>query len=128
MNTNKPFIAAAIGLISIGTAIGQDRKTTEPDNTRVNKQDRGSTAVTADQQSGKKADRELASKIRKAITDDKTLSTYAKNVKVVVENGVVTLRGPVRSDDERAAIDAKAKSVAGSATVNNDLSIAPEKK
>ncbi len=58
---------------------------------------------------------------------DKSLSTYAHNVKIIATNGVVTLRGPVRSEDEKAAIEAKAKAVAGMAGVRNRLTVAPKR-
>jgi osmotically-inducible protein OsmY len=49
--------------------------------------------------------------VRKAIVSDKALSTYAHNVKVVAQNGTVTLRGPVRSDEEKAKVAQLAQSV-----------------
>jgi hyperosmotically inducible protein len=97
---------------------------TPPDNTKANKDDPGPTA---DQQSETKADRELAQKIRSSIVSDKSLSTYAHNVKVIVQNGTVTLRGPVESADERTTVASKAKSAAGAAEVHNELTIAPPK-
>jgi osmotically-inducible protein OsmY len=113
------------GLLSLvaGTAVAQ----TPPDNTKVNKRDRAEGAVTADQQKENAPDRELAAKIRKAIVDDKALSTYAHNVKVVVRGGKVTLKGPVRSETEKTAIAAKATEMAGDGNVTNSLTIAPEK-
>jgi len=96
----------------------------KPDNTRANK-DGGQTA---DQQAMNKSDRQLTQQIRKSVMDDKTLSTYAHNVKIIAQDGTVTLRGPVRSEDEKAAIEAKAKAVAGVSAVNNELTIAPKKQ
>jgi hyperosmotically inducible periplasmic protein len=87
----------------------------KPDNTKVNKQDRNAGQPTADQQKMNKADRELSAQIRKSIIADKSLSTYAHNIKVISQDGVVTLKGPVHSDDEKKAIVAKAVEVAGSA-------------
>jgi hyperosmotically inducible protein len=57
--------------------------------------------------------------------DDKTLSTYAHNVKVITQGGQVTLNGPVRSDEEKKSVEAKAVEVAGNGHVTNQLSIAP---
>lgn len=68
---------------------------------------------TADEQKENKADRELTPQIRKSLVDDKTLSMYAHNVKIIAINGVVKLRGSVRSEEERTAVEAKAKAVAG---------------
>ena len=67
---------------------------TPADNTKVNKGDRAKGAVTADQQKENAADREITQKIRRALMDDKSLSTYAHNVKVVAQEGQVTLKGP----------------------------------
>lgn len=96
---------------------------TEPDNTKVNRQDRQKDSPTADQQKETSTDRDLAKRIRRAIVTDKALSTYAHNVKVIVQNGTVTLKGPVRSDEERQAIEAKALEVAGTGNVKNELSV-----
>jgi hyperosmotically inducible protein len=87
----------------------------KPDNTKVNKQDRNAGQPTADQQKMNKADRDLSAQIRKSIMADKSLSTYAHNVKVISQDGVVTLKGPVHSEDEKKAIVAKAVEVAGNA-------------
>jgi osmotically-inducible protein OsmY len=107
-------------------AHAQSNSQVEPDNTKVNKRDRNAGAVTADQQKETAADRDMAAKIRKALTSDKTLSTYAHNVKVVSQNGTVTLKGPVRSDAEVQAIVSKATEVAGnSAKIDNQLSVKP---
>jgi osmotically-inducible protein OsmY len=98
------------------------------DNTRVNKRDRGGEQVTADQQKQNSSDVELTRKIRSSITKDKSLSTYAHNVKVITQDGIVTLKGPVRSEEERKAIESKAAEVAGASNVKNELDIAPEKQ
>jgi hyperosmotically inducible periplasmic protein len=100
---------------------------TPPDNTKVNKRDRADGALTADQAKQNTPDVELAKKIRAALTDDDTLSTYAQNVKVIVRDGKVTLKGPVRSAAEKTAVAAKAIEIAGKGHVTNSLSIAPDK-
>ena len=99
---------------------------TQPDNTKVNKGDSAPTAVTAGQQKETKADRELAQKIRQSVVKDKALSTYAHNVKIIVQNGVVTLKGPVRTESEKTSIEAKAAEVAGAGNVRNEITIAPK--
>ena len=98
-----------------------------PDNTKVNKRDRAEGALTADQQKENAPDRELAKKIRAALTDDDTLSTYAQNIKIIVRDGKVTLKGPVRTAAEKTAVAAKAIEIAGKDHVVNSLSIAPDK-
>ena len=106
-----------------GTTSPQDQQPAA-DNTK-NNQDR--TAPTADGQKMSPADRELTKKIRASINGDKSLSTYAHNIKIISQDGKVTLRGPVRSDDEKAAIEAKATAIAGPNSVTNMLDVAPPK-
>lgn len=100
---------------------------TKPDNTAANKADRSVTATIAEQQSNKKNDLETTRKIRQAIVGDKSLSTYAHNVKIVTMQGKVTLRGPVRTESEKESVQAKAAEVVGPTNVVNDVSIAPAK-
>ena len=98
--------------------------TTQPDNTKVNKRDRKPGAVTADQQKMNSADRDLSKKIRQAVIADKSLSTYAHNVKIVSQDGIVTLKGPVHSDAEKSTIEAKAAEIAGGADkVKSEISV-----
>ena len=85
-----------------------------PDNTTVNKRDRDPGQATADQQKENRSDRDLTKQIRQSIMADKSLSTYAHNVKIISQNGTVTLKGPVKSDDEKTAVIAKAVAAAGS--------------
>ena len=101
---------------------------TPPDNTKANSADRAKNSVTADQQKNTVADRELTQHIRQALTADKSLSTYAHNVKVIAQGGQVTLKGPVRSDAEKQSVEAKAVEVAGIGHVKNEMSIAPARK
>jgi len=92
----------------------------------VNKRDRNPGEATADQQKTNAADRTLTAKIRKAVIADKSLSTYAHNVKIISQNGTVTLKGPVRSDDEMRSIVAKATEASGSPDkVVNQMSVKP---
>jgi hyperosmotically inducible protein len=103
---------------------GKQDPQTPPDNTKQNKDQ---TNPTADQQKMNPSDRALTQKIRKAIHEDTTLSTYAHNIKIISQDGKVTLRGPVRSEDEKANIEAKAVAVAGQGNVTDQLEIAPPK-
>ena len=70
-----------------------------------------------------KADRELTQKIRKAIVSDKSLSVKAHNVQIDAQDGAVTLMGPVKSDDEKKAIEGKATEIAGAGKVTNQLTV-----
>lgn len=97
-----------------------------PDNTKVNKRDNNKAEPTADQQKENQTDRDIASKIRQSIVKDKSLSSYAHNVKIIAENGAVTLKGPVRSDEEKAAVEAKAAEIAGADKVTSQLEVKPK--
>ena len=97
---------------------------TKPDNTKVNQRDRSTSELTADQQKANATDRDLTKKIRRSVMADKSLSTYAHNIKIISQNGVVTLKGPVKSDDEKRAVVAKAVAVAGTADkVTDQISV-----
>ena len=99
---------------------------TAADNTKVNERDRAKGAVTADQQKETDTDRNLVQKIRQSLVKDKSLSTYAHNVKVVSQGGQVTLKGPVRSEEEKRSVEAKATEIAGVGRVTNEISIAAD--
>jgi hyperosmotically inducible periplasmic protein len=94
----------------------------DADNTGRNVRDRGDT-VTPTDQGENDADRQVTANIRKAIVDDDSLSTNAKNVKIMTRDGQVTLRGPVKTPEEKAAIAAKAERIAGVKRVDNQLEI-----
>jgi hyperosmotically inducible periplasmic protein len=111
-------------LMAAAVPANQDPQQTPPDNTKQNKDQ---TNPTADQQKMNPADRAITQKIRKAIHDDSTLSTYAHNIKIIAQDGKVTLRGPVRSQEEKSNIEAKAVAVAGEGNVADQLEIAPPK-
>jgi hyperosmotically inducible protein len=96
---------------------------TAPDNTGRNVRDRGGDTVTPGDQSNTKAERHLTQQIRKALMADKSLSTNAKNVKIITAPGVVTLRGPVNTPQEQATIEATAQSIAGAHNVESQLEI-----
>jgi osmotically-inducible protein OsmY len=98
-----------------------------PDNSKTNKRDRDKSSPTADRQKMNATDRDLAKRVRAALVDDKSLSTYAHNVKIMAQDGKVTLKGPVRSEEEKSAIEAKATEIAGAGNVINQLEVAPAK-
>jgi hyperosmotically inducible protein len=102
----------------------QSSAAVEPDNSGRNVRDRNEAAKTPADQSENEADRTITQNIRKALTDDDSLSTNAKNVKIITNDGTVTLRGPVKSEKEKADIEAKAKQVAGVKSVDNQLEVA----
>jgi osmotically-inducible protein OsmY len=116
--------ALLTGALVSGIALWAQEPATAPDNTKTNQNER-TTGKTAEQQKENQSDRELARQIRRAIVQDKSLSTYAHNVKIVAQGGTVTLKGPVKSEEEKAAIEQKAAEVAGGpAKVQNELEVA----
>lgn len=117
-------LAFCASLMATAAPRYQDNQQTPPDNTKNNKDQ---TNPTADQQKMNPADRAITQKIRKAIHGDQSLSTYAHNIKIITQDGKVTLRGPVRSEDEKNNIQIKAVAVAGEENVTNQLEIAPSK-
>jgi hyperosmotically inducible protein len=131
-NLRNTWIATtiALGFLSIQAprpAVAQTPQT-QPDNTKVNQQDRSKTQPTADQAKNTVNDRDIMQKIRKAVMDDKTLSTYAHNVKIISQHGKVTLKGPVRSEEEKATINRLATGVAGEGNVTDQITVKPENK
>jgi hyperosmotically inducible periplasmic protein len=118
-------------LLGVGAFASAQVPSTQPappaaDNTKVNERDRSQAEPTADQQKDNRSDRDITQQIRQSIMKDKSLSTYAHNVKIVTQDGQVTLKGPVRSEDEKKAIEAKAAEVAGDGKVTSDLNIKPQ--
>jgi osmotically-inducible protein OsmY len=133
----KNILATALLVLSAAhfaqIAVAQERapgtspSAAQPDNSKVNKADRASAQPTAQDQPQNKPDRELTAAVRKAIVSDKALSTYAHNVKVVAQNGTVTLRGPVRSDEEKAKVAQLAQSVPNVQALDNRMTVTPSK-
>src|SRR5271165_1989429 len=115
-------VVLLLSLTGVAGFLGAQDQPAAPDNTKQNETE----GTTADNQKNNKLDRETSQKIRKAILADKSLSTYAHNVKVITMNGSVVLKGPVRSDEEKAAIEAKATEVAGATNVKSELTVAPK--
>lgn len=93
--------------------------TTAPDNSGKNKLH----VKTADQQQESTSDRDITKKIRQSLIADKSLSTYGHNVKIITQNGVVTLKGPVHSEEEKQTIAAKAADVVGQDKVTNQITV-----
>lgn len=117
----------AAGLLFGGCLLLSAQEPASPaaDNTKINDRDRNPNQPTADQQKEARPDRDITKQIRQSLVKDSSLSTYAHNVKVITQGGMVTLKGPVRSDDEKKAVEAKAVEVAGEGKVNNQLDVKP---
>lgn len=120
------FVTASL-LFSATLLAGAAMQQAAPDNSKNNQGDASAGAMTADKQAMNPADRELTKKIRKSIMQDKTLSTYAHNIKIISQDGKVTLKGPVNSDDEKSNIQSKAAAIAGADNVTNNLQVTPAK-
>jgi hyperosmotically inducible protein len=124
MNCHR--LACTIALLFAGSlgcaALGNPQGTPQPapDNSKTNQRDRDKAAATADRQKMSAKDHELTRKIRAAVTADKPLSTYAHNVKIITRDGKVTLKAPVRSDQEKTDLLSKATAIAGEANVTDE--------
>jgi hyperosmotically inducible protein len=99
-----------------------------PDNTKINERDEpggpnAGNAPTPTDQANDLADLSVTQQIRKALIADGSLSVEAQNVKVITSSGVVTLRGPVKSEAERAAVVAKARDLAGKNRVDDRIDV-----
>jgi hyperosmotically inducible periplasmic protein len=110
-------------LLMGGSARATPGQNATPDNTRVNKSDRDNSQPTADQAKNNMPDRDLEKNIRRDVVKDKSLSSYGHNVKIISQHGMVTLRGPVHSEDEKRAVEEHARKYAGDGHVNNELTV-----
>lgn len=111
-----------------GAAFAEEPTTpTAPDNTGVNKRDRNAAEPTADNQKNNKSDVELTAKIRRSLTKEKALSSNARNVKIIAQEGRVTLKGPVRTEQEKSTVERKAAEFAGQGNVTSELEINPDR-
>jgi hyperosmotically inducible protein len=122
----------SVVLLALGGYAGIARSTegtsapsaqTQPDNTGRNVRDRGGATLTPGDQSESEADRTLTQQIRRAVVADDSLSTTAKNIKIITVDGVVTLRGPVQNPREKEIIEAKAQQIAGADKIDNQLEV-----
>ena len=95
----------------------------DADDTGRNVRDRQDGAVTPMQQSNAQADLDITQHVRRAVVSDDNLSTNAHNVKIVTQDGVVTLRGPVKSAQEKQAVVAAAQKAPGVKRVDDQLEI-----
>ena len=121
---HSKIILTTLFCVAAVISYGQTPDTsTKPDNTKVNRRDRNAGEATADQQKVNATDQDLTKRIRQSIMSDKSLSTYAHNIKIISQNGTVTLKGPVKSDDEKKAVMAKTVAVAGTEKVTDQISV-----
>jgi len=109
------------------TQAKQNTTTKAPDNSAVNKRGQDQSVPTADQAKNDVSDRQIMAHIRRDVINDKNLSTYAHNVKIIAVHGKVTLKGPVHSEDERRSVEEHARKYAGEGNVTNELSVSDDK-
>ena len=113
---------ACLSVFSL-VAFAADGDKSKPDNTATNERDRSGETQTSGDQSNSSADLKVTQAIRQALMKDSELSTSAKNIKIITANGQVTLRGPVKTAQEKTKVDQIAKSAAGRAHVDDQLDV-----
>ncbi len=118
-----PIVFTLIALSALATFDAFAKPRTKADNSEINRRDERTNEPTADDQSIEQNASETARKIRAELTSDDKLSTYAKNVKVIVIQHLVTLKGPVTSDAEKIAIVRTASKVAPEYKIENQLQV-----
>src|SRR5213080_4964695 len=104
-------------------ALAADNEKAKPDNTATNERDRSGETKTSGDQSNNSADLKVTQAIRRALMKDRELSTTAKNIKIITANGQVTLRGPVKTSQEKAKVDQIARSATGGAQIDDQLDV-----
>ena len=115
------LVLACLTAVSLAVMAADEK--TKPDNTSINERDRSSETQTSGDQSNSSADLKITQAIRQALVKDSELSTTAKNIKIITDDGQVTLRGPVKNAQEKAKIDQLARSAAGGAKINDQLDV-----
>jgi osmotically-inducible protein OsmY len=126
----KKTILAFASIVAMSlAAVAADEKKIDADNTGKNERDRSGESKTPGDQSNTPEDLKITQAIRQAVVKDQSLTMTAKNVKIITAGGHVTLRGPVKSAEEKTKIEQLAKSAAGAAKVDNQLEVkAADKK
>lgn len=119
-------LSAAVILNTPPVVTAEEGKTPKTDDTRKNKEE--SKEMTAEQQKETDSDREVTRKIRRAVVKDKSLSVRAQNVKIITRDGKVTLKGPVKTEKEKTAIEKAAAGVVGKGNVTNELDVLQPKQ
>jgi hyperosmotically inducible protein len=120
----KRILLALLSITVFGlTTLVADDKTALPDNTAKNQRDRSSQTKTSGNQSNSPADLKITAAIRRALMKDGGLSMTAKNIKIITADGLVTLRGPVKTAEEKTKIDQLAKSAAPGAKIDDQLEV-----
>lgn len=121
--TGNMSSASSSSVSSSASSVMKMAATKEADNTGVNARDKSGDTLTPQKQLNSESDLKVLAAVRSAIVDDDNLSMSAHNVKVMVTNGAVTLRGPVKNANEKTRIEQLARKVAGVVSVDNRLDI-----
>jgi len=116
------LVLACLSALSVAAFAADDEKTNS-DNTATNERDRSGETKTSGDQSNSSADLNITQAIRQALMKDDQLSMTAKNIKIITANGQVTLRGPVKTAQEKSKIDQLARSAASGAKIENQLDV-----
>jgi len=119
-------LAASLVFATANCGFAQDKKrdsTSDAENTGINQRDRSGDTKTSGDQSNTTQDIKVAAAIRRALVADNSLSTTASNIKIITANGTVTLRGPVKTPDEKRKVAQIAHQQAGSMKIDNQLEV-----
>jgi len=116
------LVLACLSALSVAAFAADDEKTNS-DNTATNERDSSGETKTSGDQSNSSADLKITQAIRQALMKDDQLSMTAKNIKIITANGQVTLRGPVKTAQEKSKIDQLARSAASGAKIENQLDV-----
>ncbi len=120
MRTAIVSIVMALGCMPACSGDGK----VDADNTKVNERDRGGAAPTPMDQGNSAADLDMTQKLRQALVGDDSLSSNARNLKIITKDGAVTVRGPVKDEAEKTRVSELLKNAAGAAPL--DIQIDPE--
>jgi len=120
------WVARDLALLAVMGVFGLAAPWSRPseqnsENSQVTRPSNSNSSASADEQAQSTKDRELARKIRRALVTDKSLSTYAHNIRIIAQSGTVTLKGVVRSEQEKSAIISKAIQIAGANNVKDEI-------
>jgi osmotically-inducible protein OsmY len=119
------MIGALVVPLTLGSVNAQSSPANSAaDNSVQNERDRNHSTLTPMDQSNKQEDIDISKRIRSALVKDDSLSIEAKNIKIITIDGAITLRGPVKTDQEKTTIVATATQLAGNSPVRDEIEIA----
>ena len=119
----KRLLAVLITVAAFGCNRGDD-KSVPADNTGKNARDERGEALTPMDQGENTTDRTITQQARQGLVRAGEVSVTGKNIKIITNDGVVTLRGPVASAHEKTEIADIVKHVEGVKRIDNQLEVA----